>query len=116
MNIISKEYIDTNNAWGFGGKSGYIVKYDNGIETFKGELRYRHAPSSKVSYVYVECQPKFSIAVCNKNKKPISNLNNVDIISIFKSPNGSHWQAFSKDMDEFEMYGESYVLHKKIKL
>ena len=51
MNVISTESINTNNGWGFGGKSGTLTKYDNGLEVFSGKYHYRHHPSSDASYV-----------------------------------------------------------------
>ena len=114
MKIVKTEDVNTNNAWGFGGKAGKLTTYDNGIEVFSGRLYHRHAPPSVCNYVSIEVRPKFSIGLRTVRGAHIASIEGVKAISIFSSEHGSHWQAIAEDLDQFEMYGENYVLVKKI--
>ena len=114
MNIIKTEHINTNNAWGFAGKIGTLTTYDNGVEVFKGKAYYRHGPPSVCNYVSIEVLPKFSIGLRDLNGSYLNTLKGVKTISIFSSEHGTHWRAIASDLDEFEMYGESYKLIRKV--
>ena len=116
MKIIKTEDINTNNAWGFGGKSGTLITYDNGVEVFNGRNHHRHTPTSSCKYVTIEVLPKFSIGLRTVQGAHVDSIKGVKTISIFSSEHGTHWRAIAADLDEFQMYGENYVLVKKINL
>lgn len=117
MNIIRKNQVNTNNAWGFGGLIGVETEYDNGIITIIGSNCHRHTGTSSANAIYVRIYKNFTIEVRKGvGLKGIATLNGIDTISIFSSKHGSHWQAIGKDLDSLELYGEQYKLVRKIKI
>lgn len=49
MQIIRTEKYNSNNAWGFGGRSGIYYYYDNGLRKFVGKYYYRHIGTSSAN-------------------------------------------------------------------
>lgn len=93
MNVIKTESVNTNNAWGFGGKSGVYTYYDNGLVHFKGSCSFRHLPNEKIDNWYVNQEfNDYPLTPLNKSKKPKQG----DVISVF----GEHCFAYINNFDQ----------------
>lgn len=52
---VRSENYNSNNDWGFGGKSGKMYYFeDPDLQFFKGKFDYRHAPSERVELYYYQ--------------------------------------------------------------
>ena len=52
---VRSENYNSNNDWGFGGKSGKMYHFeDPDLKFFKGRFDYRHAPSERVELYYYQ--------------------------------------------------------------
>lgn len=116
MQVIKTESVNTNNGWGFGGWSGTLTEYDNGIVIRKGRFSHRHTGTSSANAVFVRIDEEFTIGVKSSidSLYPITNLGKIKCISVFE--NKEHYLAIAKDIDEATKYGEQYKLVKKINI
>ena len=106
MKLLRKEKFNTNNGWGFGGKSGTREIYDNGYSIEKGHYTFRHSDkeSFKTHYIVVN-EDGFTIKVEGKVS---------DTITVFQRE-GSYYATF-KDIKVFDRYGEPFDLIGSISL
>lgn len=117
MKLISTREFNTCNALGFGGAKGTEYEYDNGVIEIKGRNYHRHTGTSSANSVYVRIHKKFTIEVRKDvGLSGIGKLDKITTISVLKSPNSSHWQAIGKDLDRLSLYGEDYLLDRKIQI
>lgn len=79
--LISTKQINTNNDWGFGGWSGSIDKYSNGIIHHTGRNSYRHTGTSSHNEWYYEYAPGETVVICGSKGKN-------DKVYVFKLANG----------------------------
>lgn len=117
MNIVRTQKVNTNNAWGFGGKVGTYTFYDNGIYSFVGRNSHRHSGTSSANAVYVQIEVEFGIRIrkslnSNKDLSKISELDSV--VTIFVDHNEAHFVAVNGDHDKASFYGQEYKIFKKV--
>jgi hypothetical protein len=63
MQVIRTEEINTNNAWGFGGKIATVKTFDNGVVRVEGRNYHRHTGTSSANAWRVRLFEDFEIEV-----------------------------------------------------
>ena len=85
--VVKSEKINTNNAWGFGGKSGTWYRYANGFMYFSGSYSHRHTPDSSANewryLVNGELAPAKIISKPVQHIYSVSDSANPDMLPLF---------------------------------
>lgn len=68
MNIIKTETFNTNNGWGFGGKSGTLYMYDNNLSYEAARNHHRHTDTSSANQWYYNVDEDFRIPIRGATK------------------------------------------------
>jgi len=116
MQVVKKWTENTNNDWGFGGYNATFTEYDNGIIERKGRYSHRHTGTSSADKIFIKVYEDFEIPV-RKNANGyshVSKLKDINCVSVFYNEKPGHAVAINKDLDNFELYGETYTLIKKV--
>jgi hypothetical protein len=79
MQVLETTKVNTNNGWGFGGWSGTIKRYDNGITFEDGRNSFRHTGTSPHKKVYIPIDEDFSIELTDGEGYISSTLPTADV-------------------------------------